>query len=235
MLRRLPPPARVLGALLATCLLAAGCGGSGSSGNGLSSKSPDEVVQAAKKAASGAASVHVSGSIIDEGKPISLDMELLAGKGAKGRLSLEGLGIEVVEIERAFYLKGSTAFYTHIAGPTAARLLQGKWLKAPASGGNFSSLAQLTDMRTLVDSTLASHGKLERAAGTTVRGTPTVGVTDTTRGGTLYVAATGTPYPLEITKSGGNSGNIVFDRWNEPVELVAPANAININQLQNGH
>jgi hypothetical protein len=53
--------------------------------------------------------------------------------------------------------------------------------------------------------------------------------------GTLYVATTGTPYPLEILKKGGSGGSILFDRWNQPVTLTAPANAININQLQSGH
>jgi hypothetical protein len=235
MLARLSPRARALGALLVSSGLLAGCGGSGSSGNGLASKSPDQVVAAAKTAASGAATVHIAGSIINEGKPISLNMELVAGKGATGHLSLEGLGIDVVEVEHAFYLNGSDAFYRHIAGPAAAQLLHGKWLKAPATGGNFASLAQLTDLRSLIDTTLRSHGKLSSAPGTTVNGQQTVGVTDSTRGGTLYVAATGTPYPLEITKAGGSSGTITFDHWNQPVTLTAPANAININQLQNGH
>ena len=49
------------------------------------------------------------------------------------------------------------------------------------------------------------------------------------------MAATGTPYPLEISKGGKERGRIVFDRWNEPVTLTPPPNPININQLQNGH
>jgi len=235
MFDRLCSPVRALCALAVASTLLAGCGGSGRSGNGLASKSPDQIVAAAKQAAAGAATVHVAGSIINEGKPISLNMELVAGKGAKGHLSLEGLGIDVVAVEHAFYLNGSAGFYRHIAGPAAAQLLQGKWLKAPASGGNFASLAQLTDLSTLIDTTLRSHGKLASAPASTVQGRKAVGVTDTTRGGTLYVAATGTPYPLEITKAGASAGTITFDRWNQPVTLAPPANPININQLQNGH
>jgi hypothetical protein len=211
-----------------------GCGG-GSSSNGLAAKSPDEVVAAAKSAAAHAASVHIAGSIISESKPISLDMELLSGKGAKGHIAVEGLGIDVVAVERAFYLNGSAAFYRHIAGPAAAQLLQGKWLKAPTTSGEFASLAALTNMTKLLDSTLASHGSLQRGATTTISGRKAVAVTDTSKGGTLYVAATGTPYPLEIAKSGSAGGHIVFDRWNKPVSLTVPSNAINITQLQNGH
>ena len=49
----------------------------------------------------------------------------------------------------------------------------------------------------------------------------------------MYVARTGTPYPLEIVKRG--AGKLVFDHWNQPVSLMAPASPININQLQTGH
>jgi hypothetical protein len=222
--------------LVASLTLLAGCGGSGSSpGNGLESKSPEAVVAAAKQAADSAATVHISGSIIAEGKPISLNMELVSGKGAKGHIALGGLGIDVVEVENAFYLNGSAGFYKHIAGSAAAQLLQGKWLKAPTTSGEFAQLAQLTNLSKLIDTTLSSHGALKRSGTTTLAGEKVVAVTDSTKGGTLYVAATGTPYPLEIAKTGTGAGQIRFSNWNKPVSLQAPPNPININQLQNGH
>lgn len=224
-----------LGASALALALLGGCGSSSSSGNGVASKSPTEIVAAAKTAASGAATAHVSGSIVDEGKPISLDMELVAGKGGKGRISLEGLRIDLIQVNNAVYIDGSTAFYRHVAGPAAARLLQGKWLKAPASSGNFSSLASLTNLGKLIGTTLASHGTLSSAGTKTIAGQKAVGVSDVSKGGTLYVAGTGDPYPLEIVKTGASGGKIVFDRWNKAVTLTAPADAINIDQLQNGH
>ncbi len=224
-----------LGLVLSAALLA-GCGSSSSSsGNSLASKSPEQIVAAAKAASQNAATVHISGSVVDEGKPISLSMDLVANKGAKGHLTLEGNGIEIVEVEKAFYINGSAAFYTHLAGAAAAQLLQGKWLKAPASGGDFASFAELTNLSKLLNSVLASHGTLKSAGTTTINGQKAVGVTDTQKGGTLYVAATGTAYPLQISRGGGSGGTIVFDKWNQPVTLTAPANAININQLQSGH
>jgi hypothetical protein len=223
-------------ALLLTLLaLLSGCGSSSPAGNGLSAKSPAEIIAAAKAAVAGAATAHVSGSVIDAGKPISLDMELVAGKGGKGRLTLEGLSIDLVQLKGAVYLNGSSAFYTKVAGAAAAQLLQGKWLKASATGSNFASLAQLSDLGKLINTALASHGKLAGAPAKTIAGQKAVGVTDVSKGGTLYVASTGTAYPLEITKSGAGGGTITFDRWNKPVTLSAPANAVNIDQLQSGH
>jgi hypothetical protein len=224
-------PALVLVVLLA---LLSGCGSSSSSGNGAASKSPAAIVAEAKLAAAGAASAHVAGAIVDEGKPIALDMELVSGKGGKGRITLEGLSINLIQVGPSVYINGSKAFYSHVAGAAAAQLLQGKWLKAPASGKNFSSLASLTNLGKLIDTTLASHGKLVGAGTKTVNGQKVVGVRDATKGGTLYVATTGTAYPIEIVKSGASGGKITFDRWNQPVTLSAPAGAVNISQLQSG-
>jgi hypothetical protein len=221
-------------ALALVLALLSGCGSSSSSGNGLASKSPAEILAAAKAAAAGAASAHVAGSIVDEGKPISLDVELLAGKGGKGRLTLEGLGIRLVQVGRSVYINGSAAFYRHVAGTAAAQLLQGKWLKGSASSSNFASLASLVNLGKLLDTTLSSHGKLAGAGTKTIAGQKAVAISDTTKGGTLYVAATGAAYPLEIVKQGASGGRITFDRWNKPVTLAAPAGAVSIDQLQNG-
>jgi hypothetical protein len=213
--------------------LLCGCGSS-SSGNGVASKTPAQIVAAAQAAAAGAATAHVAGSILSAGKPITLDMELVAGKGGKGRIVLEGLSIELIDVDQAVYINGSAAFYSHVAGTAAASLLQGKWLKATAKSGNFSSLSSLTDLGELIGTSLAAHGTLSRAGTTTVDGQRAVGVTDVAEGGTLYVATTGPPYPIEIVKGGASGGKIVFDRWNKPVSLVPPADAIYINKLQSG-
>jgi hypothetical protein len=222
----------VLGAL-ALAVLLAGCGSSSSSGNGIESKSPEEILEATKAAAKTATSVHIKGSIVTAGKPISLDMELLAGKGGKGTISQEGFTIRLVQTGGAVYINGSAAFYTHVAGPAAATLLQGKWLKAPADSGELASLAELTDLSKLIDAALANHGTLSKGSATTVEGQKAITLHDS-RGGTLAVATTGKAYPLEISKEGKESGRVVFNRWDEPVTLVAPAGAIDIGALQKG-
>jgi hypothetical protein len=235
MRRHLRSPAGLLAAFLLAVGTLTGCGSS-SSGNGVAAKTPDQIIAAAKVLADAASSVHVSGSIVSSGTQITLDLDLVTGKGGRGRLSENGLSFELVQIHGTAYIKGSPAFYTHVAGPAAAQLLQGRWLKAPASSGNLASLASLTDLRQLLDTTLAGHGTgLRKGAITTVNGQKALAVTDTSTGGTLYVATTGPPYPIEVTKGGTGGGKIVFDRWNQPVSVTAPANAIDITQLQSKH
>jgi hypothetical protein len=235
-MRLRPPPfaCTALGVVFLVSALA-GCGGSSStSGNGISAKTPAEIVAAAKAAADEAASVHISGAI-SEGAPLSLDMQLLAGKGGRGRITQNGVSFDLVTLGGTVYIKGSPAFYRRIGGPAAAQLFQGKWLKAPATAGEFSSITALTDLRKLIDTTLATHGTLSKGATSTVNGVKAIAVNDVTKGGVLYVATTGKPYPLEIARGGANGGHIVFDRWNQAVTISPPLNAININQLRSGH
>jgi hypothetical protein len=226
-------------ALLLAVIVLAGCGSSTSRGSSVASKTPAEILDSAKSAAAGAATVHVAGSILSQGEPISLDMELVGrsgvgDNGGRGRLTLGGLGVKLIAIDKAVYVKGDDAFYTHFAGAQAAHLLHGKWLKGSAEHGPLASFASLVDLSKVIDSTLQDHGPLSSAGTTTVNGQKAVGVTDRAKDGTLYVSASGVPYPLEIVKPGRGAGasKLVFDRWNAPVTLAPPTDSINVKQLQ---
>lgn len=222
-----------LGAVLAGAVLA-GCASSAAPSNGVASKTPRQIVAAAEAAAAGAATAHVAGSIVSAGTPISLDMELVAHKGGSGRLTLGGLSIGLIDVDRAVYVRGDPVFYSRVAGHAAAHAIEGRWLKASTKSGTLASLGQLTELDKLLDGALAGHGALSRGRTTIVNGQKAVGVSDSDGGGALYVATTGTPYPLEIIKGAPDPGTIVFDRWNGPVSLAPPANPLNINQLQSG-
>jgi hypothetical protein len=225
------PP--ILVALLLGLAAAAIVGCGGSSSGGTASETPAEIVAAAKTAADGASSVHVAGSLADAGTSIALDMELQADKGGRGRISESGLSFEAIELGGIIYITGSPSFYSHFAGSAAARLLRGKWLKAPATSGSFASLGSLTNLHKLVDSSLDTHGSLAKLATSTIAGQRVIGVKDVARGGILYVAATGTPYPIAIAKANGG-GKVIFSRWNGPVRLVAPKHAVDLGQLEAG-
>jgi hypothetical protein len=222
-------------ALLASALLAlsiamlAGCGGSSSTSaadNGVASKSANDIVSASKAAAANASSVHVSGSLVTDGAHVTLDMSLASGKGATGSLSENGLSFKLIMVGDTAYINASPAFYRQLSGEAAAKLLAGKWLKAPANTGEFGQLGQLADMGKLLDTVLSGHGKLTKGATTTIGGQSAIAVTDSTQGGTLYVATTGQPYPLQISKAGSEGGKITFDRWNQPVSIKAPAKSV---------
>jgi hypothetical protein len=57
----------------------------------------------------GAAGAHVTGSLVDNGSRLTLDVHTAAGKGATGRLSREGLAFELTRVGDAVHVKGSDA------------------------------------------------------------------------------------------------------------------------------
>jgi hypothetical protein len=213
----------------------AACGGGGSSDNGVAAKSPDAIVAAVRQATSSVKSVHVSGSVTSGGMPITLDLALLAGKGGTGQMSLNGVSFRMIVINQTVYINGNDAFWRK-AGATGGmvQLLRGKWFRGPV-GGQFQGVAQVAYLHTLFGSLLSNLGTLAKGARSTIAGQPVIAVKDTTKGGTLYVATTGKPYPVQVSgTSGGRAVRVEFDRYNQPVSLSAPANSIDAAQLPSG-
>jgi hypothetical protein len=213
-------------------VVVAGCGGSsGPSSNGVERKSPDGIVTAARNAIESVRSVHVAGNLMNGGSRITLDLNLVNGKGGQGSMAQDGLSFQVVRVGGEMYIDGTIAFWQRFAGNAAAQLLSGKWIKARA-GGRLATLATLTDLQKLFAQLLSSHGRLAKGSVSTVRGQRVIAVKDITNGGTLYVATTDDPYPIEIVKNGSNGGRLAFDHFNQPVTLKPPSDAIDISQLQ---
>lgn len=228
-------PRRLLSVLSAAVLATgaiAGCGGS--SGNGVESKSATEIVSSAQKAAESAKSVRVAGAVNTAGLKLSLNIQIEKGTGAKGSISEGPLSFELIRVGSSVYIKGSPAFYEHFAGGEAAKLLEGKWLQAPATSGEFATLGSLTDMHQLLHAVLGHTDSLTKAGTSTVDGKKVVAVKDKSKESILYVATTGKPYPIQISKAGSTGGKVTFDEWDAPITIKAPSGAINVNKLQSG-
>ncbi len=213
---------------LAAAVALASCGGS--SDNGVSSKSPTGIVNAASHAIQGVQSVHIAGSVNSAGTPITLDLHLVSGKGATGSLTSRGLSFKLVSVGQYVYINGGPSFWHAFGNPAVAQLLAGKWLRTTATG-NFATLSSLTNTRQLFSQIFSRYGTLAKGQTTTINGQSVVAVRDTTKGGTLFVATTGQPYPIELRKGGAQAGQVRFDQYNQPVTLSAPANAIDASKF----
>jgi hypothetical protein len=214
--------------------LLAGCG---SSGNGIASKSPAQILAAAKVAAEGASSVRVESKLAQGGFVSTIDADLISSHGGRGQFSLGPIMAELILIDNILYIKGSRALFGQSA--RAAPLPKGTWLKGTASSVGLAVYASLVSQQKLLGRLLASTGALTKGRTTTVAGEKVVELKETGRklfAASLYIAATGKPYPIEIVKRGAESGQIIFSHWNEPFSLSAPANAIDVSQLRHvGH
>ncbi len=197
--------------------------------NGVSAKSADRIVAAAETAAKSAKSVHVSGAVNNGGQQIALDLDLAAGQGGRGSIAVSGASIQIVTIKSTVYLKASPKFWSLVGNAQVGQLLKNRWLKAPATTG-VNSFTQFTDLQQLFKQLLASHGKLTKGPAATVDGQSVIGIRDATKGGTLYVATKGQPYPVRVSRAGGG-GAVTFDHYNESVTLAPPAGAVDASQL----
>jgi hypothetical protein len=221
---------RILGpaaVLVLTGALAA-CGGSSS--NGEADKTPTEILTDGKKAALDAGSVHVSGSITDQGTTIGVDLRIGKDAGA-GTMTLRGSKIDLVRVGDTVYIRAPASFYTSLgAGQGVGQLLDGKWLKASATSKEFADLAQLTAIGAFTKQALKPDGTVTKGSETTVDGQKVIEL-KSSKGGSLYVATTGKPYPVELKGSGTSKGTITFSDWGASVKAQAPAKSIDLSQL----
>lgn len=206
--------------------LLAGCGG-GNTRASDTSQSPSQILKDAQRAVRTARSVHMAGHGLAQGQAARLDLSLVRGLEATGMLMLFGGSVELVRLRKDVYLRGDRSFWRHF-GTNRAKLalLTDRWVEAPASVPALKGIASFTDISGL-SSLLAGHGKAISEGVRTFRGQKVVALRDAIEEGTLYVRATGTPYPVAIV--GGEKGHpetIVFDRWNQHVVVRAPKNAL---------
>ena len=201
-------------------------------GESIASESPSAILSAATSAIDAVSTVRFVGSGVSGGSSISLDLRLAAGKGGEGTVSVDGAAFQIVVIGDEAYFKASAGFWKRFTSEAVAQLIAGRWLKSPATG-SLASLANFGNLHALVAALLSPTGVLSKGPLTTVRAQKVIAITNRADGGTLYVAATGTPYPVEIANA-REHGVIVVEDINQPVTLVAPSGAIDLQHLEHG-
>ena len=231
------PTIAIVFALLLTAAIGCGSSSGGSSSpaaatdNGESAKAPDQILSDVNDAVRGAKSVHMSGAVNSDSSDIGFDV-MLSSDAAKGTLTLSGNDIKLVRVGDAAYFSGSPEFYKTLGGgDAAANLLQGRWIKIPSTDSRFASFEQFTDKGKLFSSMLQAEGTVTKSGVRTYNGQKVVVLRDSDGGGHLYIAASGKPYPVAIVSTGDKHGTITFTGWDEPVDVSAPADAIDHSQL----
>jgi hypothetical protein len=219
---------RLLIVLATTMALVAGCGGGSGSTNGEENKSASQILADARTAATAAGSVHVTGTIVDSGTQLKLNLRA-GGRTGSGTITFRGSPIRVIRIGNTLFMNAPASFYTTTgANKATAALLDGKWLKASATQKDFAELAQLTRLKDVLAITTKPDGKISKGATSTMAGTTVIELKDD-KGGSLYISTKGKPYPVVLRgKDATSSGNVRFTEWGEAVEAKAPKGAIDL-------
>jgi hypothetical protein len=210
-------------------LVVTGCGSSGPASNGEANKSASQVVKDAGAALVSSGAAHLAGFVPDSStkKPENIDLHLQSD-GSSGTITALNFPVSIISVGGTSYIKGPTAFWVASKVPAAAAAKLGnRWVKVPADA-DFSSSFTLSGLASSLN---------KPDAGVTINPKVTTGkfngqkvvIVSESDGSQLYVAATGTPYPLRVVstaKSSGGAGDATFSEFGKRVALKAPAGAI---------
>lgn len=236
------------GTLIATgaavAVLAAGCGGgstttstastattagTSSSPSALAGLTADQVLAKARAAVAVARSVHIVGEVVQAAGPTRFDLKLTGGPGAIGSIEIAGGRVEIVRIGGDIYFKADEKTLASGLGGTSAeiaKLVAGRFIKGPLTDQRLASFAHLTNLKDFTTNVLEPSGAISRVAGKPIDGVRTVGLLNdnAARGGTLYIADEGDPFPLLIEALAGRSdtGTLRMKDWNAVVTVTPP-------------
>lgn len=238
-------PIRTLVASSVAAVVLAGCGGTEVAGkgapaspsppgggasaspspsdNGVAALGAEQILAKAKSALKSAETVRIKGAAGSGSERFDIDMRYTA-TSAQGTIAVAGQPIEMRRIGSTVYVKGSREFWTSHVPPAAVQLLTGKWLKSPMTDQRFAGLAELTDLSKAADGILEPDGTITKGEKKVVAGAPAIALVSSGKdGGKLYIATTGTPYPLQIVPTKpADSGQIAFTEYGKPVTVTPP-------------
>lgn len=217
---------------LSTVLTACGGGGEDPDAgtNGVGRLRPAAIQDKARAAARAADAVHLSGSVISQGRTYRIDMRLKKA-GGTGRVSSDTVAFELLRVGDDLFLKANPAFWSRADGTSkgrgtaAADKLGGKYVKVPSGDPSYRQLRGFTDKDVLLDGLLGLPGKLSRGEHRTLGGVRSIRVNggdDKGTGGTLDVSLDGTPYPLRVQRA-GRAGQLELGDWGKDFALAVPA------------
>ncbi|MFI1799110.1 hypothetical protein ACH427_17415 [Streptomyces sp. NPDC020379] len=233
------PKAALVGALCAGLSAAlTACGGGGddpdAGTNGVGKLDAAKIQDQATAAARGADAVHLSGSVVSQGRTYRIDMRLKKD-GGTGQVATGAGAFELLRVGDELYLKAPAAFWSHgDGGGAAGGKLEKKYVKVPSNDPSYQQFKGFTDKNVLLDGLLVLHGKLTRGDHGTVAGVRTIRVTGGAKGsgGTLDVSLTGTPYPVRVQRAGG-AGQLELGDWGKDFALSVPDKSATVDYGKN--
>ncbi len=189
--------------------------------NGLASKSARVILAATAKALRSASSVHIKGTMKDDGDVVGIDM-WITQRGCRGALrgpiAGKTVSMGLIAVDGTLYLRGRQLWLA-TAGTAAAQRIGDRWAAVPKSGAP----AQFMSLRSFTRDLIKDGSKIVKGKPATVAGRPVITLIDTRDRSVLYVSATGKPYPLRIAEAGGKQ-RVNLGGYNAPVTITKPTN-----------
>jgi hypothetical protein len=173
-----------------------------------------------KAALKSATSVHVD--LVSGTDPTSENMGMFANGNMSGTITQGSVALTVIVLNKADYILVTPAFLKLVAGPDAACDGRcGKYLQV--TGAQAASLVKDQNMNLFLAG-LSDSLKGEKQIGTTTINGKKAIVLLYSDGTILYVPASGTPYPLKLSRVLGNGSvaTVLLSEWNSVPAVLAP-------------
>jgi hypothetical protein len=212
----------------------------------LAARSPKQWRAAMLAAASARHSVHYVNTSSASGHAIRMVADVGRGRGIQ-QVTFSSHGhsgpATILIAGRSAYIKGNAFTMRKFFGFTQAQAgrYAGKWISIPSTSPAYSAIAaDATFASFLSDLLPAKNLALVRTA---IAGRKSVGVRGTARQSginlveTVYAPARGTSLPFEekaVPADHSGTSLARMSRWDEPVHVTAPANAVPISRVVGG-
>lgn len=224
-------------ALTGSVALLAGCG---SSSAGAGGETASQLFHRAVHVLASARSARMVGTVDSGGRGLSIDMVLYRNGDSEGTFGETGSTGDLVVAGGTTYIKGSEAFWEGLAGATGSSVtpaeksefakLAGRWVESSLSE---SGLVGFT-LTSFASSLSKKAGTLSKVGTRRIHGEMAVGIKGSNQG-TIWVATSGTAYPLEVSKTvNGKTQSVEFSDWNSATAVTAPRGAESIEQIVGG-
>jgi hypothetical protein len=234
---------RLAAAVAAGVIVAlAGCGTAGTSGtagttstagtspppaarpatSGLETQTAAQVARAAHAAFTSAKSVHVRGTFFTDRRTEKFDLRYHGG-AVSGTFTVNGAAIQIITVGDRAYLKADKRGWEAMGNPDTQNLPVNKWVRSGSAEQMLTpfSLASLGSELTAEESAHGGAGTVTRS----VLAGKTVVVVSYPDGSKLYVANSGTAYPLRFDDTGA-VGSRGFSEYGAAFRITAPPNPV---------
>ena len=238
---------QLAGAIVALAVLAA-CGGGGDGGDSGDSDFANESAATIQKASvddmKTLDSLHMDGSITQQGGEIGLDLSLTTEGDCSGTISRGDSGnAEVISLDGASWFRPDEEFWRAQAGPAADQIIStvgDDWVQLPEGDESFASFCDLNALLEQIEDD-EDQKSSEKGETEDVDGQEAIKLTrdnaDDEGGGTttVWVAVDDPHHILKVERESGDApSSVSFSEFGEDVSIEAPGDdeVITVEELQ---
>jgi hypothetical protein len=213
---------------LAACTAATSTGPAGSrspaaGGDPLAGLSADDIATQAWANTKAAASVHVTGSGTDSGKPLTFSLTLVKGQGCTGTMSEGTAGsFQIVMVGKTVWIKPDRAFWKSNGGndPATLSIVSGKYVKDTAGTG-LGAMSTLCDLDNWIGAIDQATGMVKGMTAT-VNGQRALQLKDTGDTASAFVSDTAKPVLVRLADPSPGGGTFNFTGYGAVTAITAP-------------